>query len=715
MKIFTRGICDCAHAAQTRYAQITCAEMRSIMKGLSRLQKRMLLQIVAGFLLGRISMFGYHPLGAAFFLSGFGLGGATLGVALAVLGGMLWSATAEELIRYTLGMLIVWAGADLLKRCHVKAGTGHYGLLMTAGMLGMTAVQSIWESMGYQLWLGALCECLLILAFSRLYQEGVTLLLYGHQGEGLNQEQLVSTLLLGLTSLYGLPSMVVSGVSFLQVLAYLILLFVGYIYGVGAGAIAGVGVGLLLVAAGQSLEQMGILCLVGICVGMMGTRGRPWTVMSFLLAYLALCYISRDVVLEWKAWREVALSAAVFLLWPSRYLVPWKKILREQEEGGACQDLRNLMEYRIMEVADAFARVAGSMEDCETEGMARMEGEDPMQCNERRMNRQILSDQMRQVSEVLRQLAENMEHIRQIPWKKERELRNRLEAMRIRVGGVHMYADADGRVELHLKARTDHGKLVLTREAGQEVSRILGKTFGAARECRHVIPREECTLIFREMAPMTAQTGVARIPKEGEELSGDVFSCMRLPRGELMLALSDGMGSGMPAFQESRRLMELLEVMTEAGFSRENAFRVINGMYMTREEAAASATADVTVLNLYRGTCQFLKSGAVSTWIRHGASMEKIKGEALPVGVDCLEEPFRGKSRISPGDYVIMVTDGVVDALQGREGALEEVLEACQDCKPQEMAEEILEQALLECQGTAPDDMSVIVAGIEAA
>ena len=73
--------------------------------------------------------------------------------------------------------------------------------------------------------------------------------------------------------------------------------------------------------------------------------------------------------------------------------------------------------------------------------------------------------------------------------------------------------------------------------------------------------------VFEEDTPLVAEAGVSRRVKDGEEI-GDVFTCLPLPSGEMLIALSDGMGSGQDAFSESSLVIELLEQMAEAGFSQ---------------------------------------------------------------------------------------------------------------------------------------------------
>ena len=172
------------------------------------------------------------------------------------------------------------------------------------------------------------------------------------------------------------------------------------------------------------------------------------------------------------------------------------------------------------------------------------------------------------------------------------------------------------------------------------------------------------------------------------------------------------MGSGEAALEDSQKVIELLEQMTEAGFSKIAAMRLINSLYMPEEENMHYATADVVVINLYQGKCQFIKNGAAATWIRRKQGLERVDGQALPVGVVQDAEPYLGKTQINSGDYVIMMTDGVADVFSDREEELEELLQEKRIINPQELAEVVLEESIRRCGGFAYDDMSVIVAGV---
>lgn len=180
------------------------------------------------------------------------------------------------------------------------------------------------------------------------------------------------------------------------------------------------------------------------------------------------------------------------------------------------------------------------------------------------------------------------------------------------------------------------------------------------------------------------------------------------------MLLSDGMGTGDRAARESARVIETLEELLEAGFPTKTALQMLNtALVMGREEVCFS-TLDMSVFDLYDGVGEFTKAGASVTFIKTGSQVERLYSTTLPLGVLHQLELETEDRELRSGDFVIMITDGVLDALPT--GEQEEVLEKwirdLEISNPKEMAHYILEKVLEETDGLPKDDMTVLVAGI---
>ena len=127
--------------------------------------------------------------------------------------------------------------------------------------------------------------------------------------------------------------------------------------------------------------------------------------------------------------------------------------------------------------------------------------------------------------------------------------------------------------------------------------------------------------------------GVAKIGKGCEKISGDTFLMTDLPGGKKGIALSDGMGSGEEAFRESTMVVEMLEELLEAGFPVKTAVQMMNTALVIGREEVRFSTIDVSLFDLYSGTCEFVKAGASTTFIKRKDAVEKICSTTLPIGV----------------------------------------------------------------------------------
>lgn len=272
----------------------------------------------------------------------------------------------------------------------------------------------------------------------------------------------------------------------------------------------------------------------------------------------------------------------------------------------------------------------------------------------------------------------------------------------------------NGRYEIHVTAKVLKGMCITSKEVARILSECTGRTMVVGRGERAMVGVEYGTIICVESAKYHTLQGVAKIGKGCEKISGDNFSLLELAGGKQGVILSDGMGAGQAAHQESALVVEVLEELLNAGFPKEDALQMVNtAMVMGREEVTFS-TIDMAQFDLYTGKCGMAKAGASITFIKKQDKVEIVKSTSLPMGVVSNLDVDYTEWQLCDGDMVIMVTDGVMDALPvgEQEFLMRMIIEGTNLNNPKELAHHILGQ-VLECSGEVPmDDMTVVVIGI---
>ncbi len=176
------------------------------------------------------------------------------------------------------------------------------------------------------------------------------------------------------------------------------------------------------------------------------------------------------------------------------------------------------------------------------------------------------------------------------------------------------------------------------------------------------------------------------------------------------------MGVGSKAADESRAVISLLENFLEAGFDLDITISSINSTLLLRSQDEIFATVDLCLLDLISGNADFVKIGAVSTFIKRRDCVEVIKASSLPIGILDNVQPEAAALKLRDEDMVIMITDGVLDNTnKGKEAEewLVNVINSMDTRNPQEMADYIMESVLkletVDKDKPFGDDMTIMV------
>ncbi len=328
-------------------------------------------------------------------------------------------------------------------------------------------------------------------------------------------------------------------------------------------------------------------------------------------------------------------------------------------------------------------------------------------------NREAVSQQLMEMAHIMGDTAEHVWDLH-TDERDEESLRKKLKGMGLQVHSVLVYEPDNKKREVYLTLSARRRQCVAVKDVAEAVSRILDKPMMPARDSRSFVTGEKITVLFLERTNFEVLYGVKKAVKNKEQISGDNFSVYTRKEGQLLASLSDGMGSGVKAYRESERVIDLLEQFLEAGFSKETAVRMINSALLIHSDAQSFSTIDMCSINLYSGICEFLKVGASTTFIRRDHQVETISSTSLPAGVFHQLDLETVNKKLYDGDMVIMVTDGVLDALPAgrQEELMKEIILKCPSESPQEVADYLLEKAL-DFEKKAPsDDMTILALGM---
>ncbi|HHU50025.1 MAG TPA: stage II sporulation protein E [Clostridiales bacterium] len=325
--------------------------------------------------------------------------------------------------------------------------------------------------------------------------------------------------------------------------------------------------------------------------------------------------------------------------------------------------------------------------------------------------RQLVAEQLEGVSHVVTELAAELDMDVRFRSGMEDAIRLELDKNGISVTEVLVLEKPGGKTEVNIHKPACGGNRECLKKVEAIVSQVLGKAMSRRhRDCTRA-GKSDCTLHLSETRKYEIITGVARQPRHDSSTCGDSYSFTSVKDGKYMLALSDGMGSGARAAEESSAVISLMENFMEAGFNQNITIKTINSILMLRSREEMFATADLCVMDLVEGQAQFIKIGGVPSYIRRKGRVEIIRQPALPIGI--LEEVQLESisSPIQDEDMIVMVTDGILDAFTAvgdGEQALADFIATLDTVNPQELSDSIMQEALFHSDEEAKDDMTVM-------
>ena len=394
----------------------------------------------------------------------------------------------------------------------------------------------------------------------------------------------------------------------------------------------------------------------------------------------------------------------------------------ERKENGLSEKIRNMLKAVVDHSPKEEILVQNYMEDCPRySGMVEeaIWAFSRMELNEawyRRLqeNRRVIAGQLEAMSDLMQ------------GWSKGRRcLDKESKVVLAKIGfeakerglvaeQVHIYEDEHHRKSITAMVASKWGGGIPSRNYIRALEKATGLSLRLGKEARSIFTKESVAVTAYEDTRFYAMSGVAGRTKDTQTVSGDNFSLFALENGHYHICLSDGMGSGPAASKESDLVVDLMEKFMEAGFCRETAIRMMNSAMVLQGEDNSFSTMDFAALDLYTGELELTKIGAAASFVRSKGETSCMRSTSLPAGADVSQVVEPLKRTMRNGDFLVMVTDGVLEYLHVKnpEEKLSEMISDINTDNAGVLAKSLMERVLLFTGGHAMDDMTILVTGI---
>ncbi len=315
-----------------------------------------------------------------------------------------------------------------------------------------------------------------------------------------------------------------------------------------------------------------------------------------------------------------------------------------------------------------------------------------------RSGRKLLAEQARGVAEVMKDCAVAMSRSQKELSAAAEEVKKALSARGISCPELYLDGDDGEEVLAVTVGKTD-------RKAMCEIISETLKRRYVLKDKLHYDGEKSC-LVFGAPPKLDAAFGVAYSIKNGEKISGDTHSVIKINGHSFLMALSDGMGSGVYAHKVSEAAISLIEAFYRAEMPQEPVLNTINKL-LTFNRDERFTCLDIAAIDLNSGRADFVKIGSPAGVIMREGEIKVLENSSLPLGILDSLKPAVCSETLKGGDIVVFMSDGITSAFPSYT-ELYEFLRELKPLNPQNLADKILDGALENVNRVANDDMTVL-------
>ncbi len=328
-------------------------------------------------------------------------------------------------------------------------------------------------------------------------------------------------------------------------------------------------------------------------------------------------------------------------------------------------------------------------------------------------SKRLVADQLQGVSEVMDDFAQEIVKEREYHELQEKQIVQAMLHLGIELDKLDIYKLDKGNIDIEMTAsfyeyRGEGEKLI-----APVLSDLLNELVVVKKADVSPFPNGYCAFTFGSARQYTLEIGVAHAAKGGGLVSGDSYTMMELGEGKFAMAISDGMGNGSRAKEESEETLRLLQQILQTGIPEHIAIKSINSILSLRTTDEIFATLDLAIVNLHNAAVRFLKIGSTPSFIKRGNEIVDIEASNLPMGIIQEFDVDIVKKQLKTGDTICMMSDGIFDGpknVADPDAWVKQKIHAIESTDPQAIADLLLEEVIRTRSGDINDDMTVLVA-----
>jgi len=241
----------------------------------------------------------------------------------------------------------------------------------------------------------------------------------------------------------------------------------------------------------------------------------------------------------------------------------------------------------------------------------------------------------------------------------DEELTDKLEAVLAESGIGEGVIRAFGKRRKHIicSAEDKDGSLITSKQLRSAIENTAGVRLAVPEYFRR---GEMVMMDCMADRKYRIESACSKKTSERDAVSGDSVKSFESKDMFAYGLICDGMGSGKEAKRISDFSSGFLKNALDLEMESDTLMHMLNSL-LRRKGDECGVTVDLFSFDLITGNAFFLKSGAAPSYVKRRDSLFRIKSETMPLGILREVDVEKISVKAEPGDYVIMLSDGMLD------------------------------------------------------